>query len=82
MASLAQLTFNIVPANTGCRLLVNGEAVELGAPLGYPIGSTINLSLELVGGYELDNWNNGEWFEPDWPVEVTADAAFTAYLSQ
>ena len=79
---MAQLTFNIEPANTGCRVLVNGEAVELGVPLGYPIGSTINLSLELVDGYELDSWNDGQWFEPDWPVEVTEDASFVALVSQ
>lgn len=79
---MAQLTFNIEPANTGCRVLVNGEAVELGVPLGYPIGSTINLSLELVDGYELDSWNNGQWFEPDWQVDVTEDASFVAAISQ
>lgn len=79
---MAQLTFNIEPANTGCRVLVNGEAVELGVPLGYPVGSAINLSLELVDGYELDSWNNGQWFEPDWQVEVTEDASFIATISQ
>lgn len=79
---MAQLTFNIEPSNTGCRVMVNGEAVELGVPLGYPIGSTINLSLELVDGYELDSWNNGQWFEPDWQVEVTEDASFVATVSQ
>lgn len=79
---MAQLTFNIEPANSGCRMLVNGETVELGVPLGYPVGSTINLSLELVDGYELDSWNNGQWFEPDWQVEVTEDASYVAAISQ
>lgn len=79
---MAQLTFIIEPANSGCRILVNGEVVELGVPLGYPIGSTVNLSLELVDGYELDSWNNGQWFEPDWQVEVTEDASFVATVSQ
>lgn len=79
---MAQLTFNISPSGTGCRILVNGEIVELGVPLGYPIGSTVNLGIELEDGFELDNWNNGEWFDPDWPVEVTEDASFVAYVSQ
>lgn len=79
---MAQLIFNISPSGSGCRILVNGEVVELGVPLGYPIGSTVNLSIELVDGYELDSWNDGQWFDPDWQVEVAGDASFVAIVSQ
>lgn len=81
---MVSLSVNISPAAAvaaGCHALVNGVPVVDGSSVDVPLGSLVTLSLELDGGFELDNWNNGEWFDPDWQFLAVSDGVFTAFLS-
>lgn len=69
-----------VSPEDGGTITVNGNPLENGIYRGE-IGETIEILLTLNEGHQLQNWNEGQWFDPDWSYEIEGDATLIAYTS-
>lgn len=78
MGDGVRLSFAVDPAGAG-RISADGADVT-GGSLAVPQGGTVRLLLTPSEGYALENWNRGEWFDPEWDYRATADATITAYM--
>lgn len=73
------LTFVVTPEGAG-QIFCDGTDVT-GQTLEVEPGRTVQIHLDPAEGHELQNWNEGQWFDPDWVYEVEGSAVITAVLS-
>lgn len=73
------LTFVVSPEGSGV-ILANGNDVT-GRSIVVQRGDQVQLHVDPNDGLELENWNEGESFDPDWLYQADQDATITCYLN-
>lgn len=76
--NMVTLTFVIDPNEAGT---ITADGVDVtGSSIQVARGTVVSLHVDIASGYTLQNWNSGEWFDPDWEYEATDDATITCLI--